>query len=287
MNYLSSSTPEIVDDILTQGDSYLFVFEVPDYPNDLWTAQLNFSLLGYAPVNVPGTPDISDIALYNVFLDSEKSTGLPVGNLDSYLILTEIGGEIELVGLLQPSAVNVSANKFTVNNTLVDGDEVNFTPDQAGNILPDPLVEGVSYFVVNVSSNNFQISATSGGPVLDITTQGIGAFEVWKFIPPSPAPPPQRVSLYLGGVTIEPNPLVPYSPVTPNQKALTAVNETINTILSQPESSASFNGQSYTLHNIKDLFDIRNSLQVQVAGELRSMGLVTKPTARIIQNRFV
>jgi hypothetical protein len=191
MNFLSSSTPPLVDDVIVQGDSYLFVFEVDDYTNDLWSGQLTFALLGSAPIIVPATVGGS-LVLYNALLDSASSLLLPIGMVDSYLILTQITGT-----------------------------------------------------------------------------------------------PPQRVSLYLGSVTIEPNPLVAYVPTTPNQKALAAVNNTINTILSQPESSASFNGQSYTLHNIKDLFDIRNSLQVQVSGELRAMGLVVKPTARIIQNRFV
>ena len=88
MNFLSSSTPPLTSDVLTQGDSYLFVFDVADYPNDLWTVQMNFSLLGVTPVNVPGTPDPSNVALYNVFLDTETSLKLPIGNLDDYLIFT-------------------------------------------------------------------------------------------------------------------------------------------------------------------------------------------------------
>jgi hypothetical protein len=103
-------------------------------------------------------------------------------------------------------------------------------------------------------------------------------------VPPTQA---QRISIYVGTYRIVPNPMGTYVPNTPNQKALNAVNDTITLILSQPEQSASFNGQSYTLHNIKDLFAIRNELQVQVASELRNSGLIIKPTSRIVQNRFV
>ena len=170
---------------------------------------------------------------------------------------------------------------------MVNGNQINFVIGAPGNALPTPLEEGASYFVVGSGPSSFQISDTNGGSPIVITDVGVGTNEIWKFLPPPPSPPPERVTLYLGGVTVEPNPMVAYTPVTPNQVALAAVNDTINKILSQPESSASFNGQSYTLHNIKDLFDIRNSLQVQVSGELRSMGLVVKPSARIIQNRFV
>lgn len=194
MNYLSSSQPPIIDSVIVQGDSYLFTLEVPDYPNAIWAGQLTFTSFGLPPVIVAAAPDPANVNGYLALLDTAASLTLPVGFVDTFLVLTEA----------------------------------------------------------------------------------------------SPAtPPPRRTALELGSLSVAPNPLVQYQPNTPNQIALVAVNATIATILSQPESSASFNGQSYTLHNIKDLFDIRNSLQVQVAGELRSVGLVTKPTSRIIQNRFV
>lgn len=41
-----------------------------------------------------------------------------------------------------------------------------------GDAVPAPLVEGTVYFVVNATVNAFQVSATSGGPVIDLTTGG-------------------------------------------------------------------------------------------------------------------
>ena len=41
-----------------------------------------------------------------------------------------------------------------------------------GDTVPSPLTEGNVYFVVNSTTDTFQISATSGGAVIDIT--GIG-----------------------------------------------------------------------------------------------------------------
>lgn len=113
----------------------------------------------------------------------------------------------------------------------------------------------------------------------------IGGCEVYMVML-SNASPQQRVSVFCGHVTIVPNPMATMPPSS-NMVALTAVQKTINTVLSQPEQSASFNGQTYTLWNIKDLFDIRNQLMIQVDGELRSAGLVTKSSFHVIQNRFV
>lgn len=40
--------------------------------------------------------------------------------------------------------------------------------------LPAPLVAGTDYYIRNVTADTFQLSATSGGAIIDITTAGIG-----------------------------------------------------------------------------------------------------------------
>jgi hypothetical protein len=98
--------------------------------------------------------------------------------------------------------------------------------------------------------------------------------------------PNDRVSLFQGDVTVLPNPLGTM-PQTPNMQALAAVNRTINIVLAQPEQSASFNGQTYTLHNIKDLFDIRTQLESFVSGEMAAVGVSHGKNFKILQDRFV
>lgn len=63
------------------------------------------------------------------------------------------------------------------------GDEVTFRAE-AGGSLPSPLVEGTTYYVLAVSDYLFQVSATSGGSAIDLTTEG----ESVVVIPPDPVP---------------------------------------------------------------------------------------------------
>lgn len=48
------------------------------------------------------------------------------------------------------------------------------TLSNAGGFLPAPLAPGVEYFVSVTSANEFQLSATSGGPAIDLTDAGTG-----------------------------------------------------------------------------------------------------------------
>ena len=41
-----------------------------------------------------------------------------------------------------------------------------------GTLLPSPLVNGTIYFIVNPTANDFQVSATIGGSVINLTTTG-------------------------------------------------------------------------------------------------------------------
>lgn len=77
-----------------------------------------------------------------------------------------------------PSAVNVSANTIDTggDHYLSVGDGVTFTSTGS---LPAPLVAATEYFIQSVpTSTTFTLSATLGGGVLDITTQGTGIHTV-------------------------------------------------------------------------------------------------------------
>jgi hypothetical protein len=68
--------------------------------------------------------------------------------------------------------VSTSANTIELDgHGLVDDDVVTFRAESGG-ALPSPLVEGTSYFAAPVDEHRFQVAATAGGSVLDLTTAG-------------------------------------------------------------------------------------------------------------------
>lgn len=94
-----------------------------------------------------------------------------------------------------------------------------------------------------------------------------------------------RETLAVGTVSIAPNPSVTMTP-TDAMAALAAVKQTITKLVSMVESSASFNGQTFTLQNISQLFEARDRLQAEVNNELLSMGLIVPRRFRTIVHRF-
>ncbi len=96
----------------------------------------------------------------------------------------------------------------------------------------------------------------------------------------------KRYTVDAGVLVVLPNPMGTLPP-SENALALAAIKRTISTVVSQPESTASYNGQSYSLHNIKELYEIRDRLQVAVDAELRELGIPSKGGHKTIRTRFV
>src|SRR5207248_745287 len=67
----------------------------------------------------------------------------------------------------------------------------------------------------------------------------------------------QRITEYVGILTVSPNPLGTLAP-SQTQIMLDKVLATIKILLAQPEQTASFNGQSYQLYDIEKLYKIRD-----------------------------
>jgi len=80
------------------------------------------------------------------------------------------------VATFTPSKVFPSSDLIMVGGLFV-GDEIRF---ESQTPLPQPLVQGVYYFVVTATDVQFQISETRGGPVLDLETSGAGQNDIWK-----------------------------------------------------------------------------------------------------------
>lgn len=68
--------------------------------------------------------------------------------------------------------------------------------------------------------------------------------------------------------------------------ALKGCMSAINTIVSDPNSSVNFNGQSYSSQNLPELFRARDRLQIMVDNELRSLGVSKRGGAKVILARF-
>jgi hypothetical protein len=82
-----------------------------------------------------------------------------------------------------PSAINTTTDKFTSNaHGLANGTLVGIF---AATTMPAPLIAGSMYYVVNKTTNDFQLSLTAGGAAIDITTAGSGTITYYTFQTPS------------------------------------------------------------------------------------------------------
>jgi len=88
------------------------------------------------------------------------------------------------VGFIPPSSINVATNTITITaHGLANNDQVRFITGAlaVSGRLPTPLVDGVYYFVTNVTANTFQLRPAAGGSVLDILDAGVGSSNAcWK-----------------------------------------------------------------------------------------------------------
>ena len=71
------------------------------------------------------------------------------------------------------NAVDVASNAFTISSHgFNNNDRVWLIPD-AGYNLPEPIQERTVYYIVNKSTHTFQLSESSGGSAIDITSEGL------------------------------------------------------------------------------------------------------------------
>ena len=70
------------------------------------------------------------------------------------------------------SVVDVANDKIIIANTLTSGDYVTYNNGGGTDIAG--LTDGSSYYVVNATGTEFQVSLTSGGPAINLTAVGTG-----------------------------------------------------------------------------------------------------------------
>ena len=98
-----------------------------------------------------------------------------------------------LVGVF---TVQVGQDLIQINaHGLKNGDQVRFVLDDPNScVLPFPLNDADYFFVANSRTNDFQVSSTEGGALINITDKGAGSNEVWKY-GGGDAPAPSKVEL--------------------------------------------------------------------------------------------
>ena len=99
---------------------------------------------------------------------------------------TPMGADVRPVGLppnftIAPASVDTVAEAFTVNSHGMSVNHpVKFTTTGT---LPSPLVAGTTYYVINPTTNTFQLSSLPSGSAMNLTTQGVGNFVMKSTFP--------------------------------------------------------------------------------------------------------
>lgn len=121
-------------------------------------------------VNQAGT----SVAFYiDDVLIGTTSTNIPSNN--GCRVQVSIEKEPFNIATFLPAAVNTTTDVITLTNTFTNTDRVVFTTTTT---LPAPLSAATIYFVVGRTATTFQVSTTSGGAAVNLTTQGTGTHTV-------------------------------------------------------------------------------------------------------------
>ena len=160
---------------------------------------------GHDPANpaiaLPITPD--DTTLRGLFLGPEPIdiADLPNPTCPRFVCIAQPGeaiGQISNLGLIatithipyeafqvEPTDVDPITDEIThPSHGLSNGDAIKFTT-LIPSSLPGGLSPDVTYYVANVTSTTFQVS--SGSSIVDLTSQGVGTFElIYGTVPNAP-----------------------------------------------------------------------------------------------------
>lgn len=154
-------------------------------------AQFYFHSLFYNPTGSPFTiwnctDTASAQAVIRRHIDAVMTwvrQSIPVQNVYAIEITNEtiFGGVTG--GNYQRSASNVNISTDTIDMTSTGHYYANNTPvklyPDAGGTLPGGLTANTRYFVVNTSTNSIQLSTSSSGSAINLTSQGTGTFRIY------------------------------------------------------------------------------------------------------------
>jgi hypothetical protein len=86
------------------------------------------------------------------------------------------------VGTFRPADVNASADLIRFDG-MANGWQIRFAVSNPNNDLPEPILDGQFYYVVNATATTFQIASSLGGAVTALNDSGTGNNnEIWRKI---------------------------------------------------------------------------------------------------------
>lgn len=143
----------------------------------LWMNQRKSQQLTYPLDNISKDIINKDFLKYESNLDYTNSSGQIFPN-----ILVSHDNKQELISVYAPLysfTVDTTTDILTFDTLLyVNDDQVNLLTTDT---LPTPLSDIVTYYIINVSGNTCQLSLTSGGSAVNITSTGIGTHYSYLF----------------------------------------------------------------------------------------------------------
>ena len=143
----------------------------------LWINQRKIQQLVYPLDNVSRDIIGKDFLKYESNLDYTNSSGQVFPN-----IIVSHDKKQELISVYPPLysfIVDTTTDILTFDTLLyVNNDQVNLLTTDT---LPSPLSDIVTYYIINVSGNTCQLSLTSGGAAINITSTGTGTHYSYLF----------------------------------------------------------------------------------------------------------
>jgi hypothetical protein len=120
-----------------------------------------------------GTPANYFSIADKIFISNFKSNSIQNNNIEGAQLISNIQDVTLTLG-----SVNTGTDTITINNHgLSNRDIVRFSTTGT---LPSPLNNTTNYYVINSTTNTFQVSTSLDGTVIDLTTAGSGANTVTK-----------------------------------------------------------------------------------------------------------
>lgn len=124
---------------------------------------------------------------HTMLVEGYNGTTKALYQFNGNVAVQEYTGGTGTTNLLQSIGVftadNVTDTMSFTGHGLANGTAVEVT--NSGGALPAGLSAGVEYYIVNQTANTFQLSATSGGAVINFTTDGTGSHTVHKSTRPA------------------------------------------------------------------------------------------------------
>lgn len=118
---------------------------------------------GSASFDVPAATTVRFVAFWDALTAGNCLAYHPVGNQPAREFLTELATD----------TLRSTAHGYANGDTIVI----------CGDTPPGGLTEGTVYFVVGAATDTFQVSATSGGAAIDLTSVAGSAAQVIKILP--------------------------------------------------------------------------------------------------------